>query len=72
MINEETFQSLLLQVSFKTVSAFRYVGACRFNPFSFRSPSKLMKRMIIVTQHRFNPFSFRSPSKRRRRLKSPG
>ena len=36
----EAFQSLLLQVSFKTITGFRWELDLRFNPFSFRSPSK--------------------------------
>jgi len=34
------FQSLLLQVSFKTAEAYEDALESRFNPFSFRSPSK--------------------------------
>ena len=61
----ERFQSLLLQVSFKTTEGTRRNPPCgRFNPFSFRSPSKrrLMEKRYMM--NRFNPFSFRSPSKR--------
>ena len=36
------FQSLLLQVSFKTKPGEILAGLTRFNPFSFRSPSKLL------------------------------
>jgi len=39
-----------------------------FNPFSFRSPSKLPEPQTGVLYLGFNPFSFRSPSKRRRCL----
>ncbi len=35
-----SFQSLLVQVSFKTPRAGRFLRLRRFNPFSFRSPSK--------------------------------
>ena len=39
-IRAPTFQSLLLQVSFKTFSRTNYGPWMCFNPFSFRSPSK--------------------------------
>ena len=38
---KEAFQSLLLQVSFKTSLGLTSLGPNGFNPFSFRSPSKL-------------------------------
>jgi len=37
----------------------------RFNPFSFRSPSKRLGPSHRQVSMRFNPFSFRSPSKQR-------
>ena len=59
------FQSLLLQVSFKTTSSCGSTGGTCFNPFSFRSPSKRPGGSPLGPQGcRFNPFSFRSPSKR--------
>jgi len=58
------FQSLLLQVSFKTRRK-AHGGVLRsFNPFSFRSPSKRRWPYEWDGRRRFNPFSFRSPSKR--------
>jgi len=40
-LREYWFQSLLLQVSFKTAPSLKnYLAASSFNPFSFRSPSK--------------------------------
>jgi len=57
------FQSLLLQVSFKTPSDATLCPGDRFNPFSFRSPSKRTWPAIAWRRCRFNPFSFRSPSK---------
>ena len=62
------FQSLLLQVSFKTVLQPEVLRLSRFNPFSFRSPSKRGLLRIDTCRCRFNPFSFRSPSKRSRAL----
>jgi len=57
------FQSLLLQVSFKTTRRQSTTKPPSFNPFSFRSPSKHAGRTNYGPWYCFNPFSFRSPSK---------
>jgi len=59
-----TFQSLLVQVSFKTQILCQLAACPGFNPFSFRSPSKRPRCRRSTLSERFNPFSFRSPSKR--------
>jgi len=58
-----SFQSLLLQVSFKTANENRRIS-CRV--VSIPSPSGLLQNSELQEKQKtvgFNPFSFRSPSK---------
>jgi len=64
------FQSLLLQVSFKTSTTLTTVPGT----VSIPSPSGLLQNLRqhhVAYHERFNPFSFRSPSKRCNQLEPP-
>jgi len=75
-LNVCSFQSLLVQVSFKTMSASAHVPSTRFNPFSFRSPSKHFPRSNYGPWKAFQSLlvqvSFKTRAIQRMRVFIPG